>query len=82
MADLKSAGTGHFNNHCFTQCCTVVFPLTDASSALKAASCIQGEGMLSILLFCASLCGNQHSLAVSGVVFIASTVQTHTRPSE
>lgn len=52
----------------------VVFPFIDASSALKATTITQGGGMLSILLFSANLCGNQRSLAVSGVVFIEATV--------
>lgn len=42
------------------------FPSVDASSALKAATITEGRGMLGILLFSANLCGNQHSLAVSG----------------
>ena len=52
----------------------VVFPFIDASPALKATTITQGGGMLSILLFSANLCGNQRSLAVSGVVFIEATV--------
>lgn len=42
------------------------FPSGDASSALKATTVVEGGGMLGILLFAANLCGNQHSLAVSG----------------
>lgn len=81
VVDLKSAGksAGQFNGHCFTQGGAfrgwkVVFPSSDASSALKATTIIQGAGMWGILLFSANLCGNQRSLAVSGVVFIKVTV--------
>lgn len=80
MEDLKSSGksAGQFNGHCFIQSVKqglkVVFPSSDASSALKATTIIQGGGMLSILLFSANLCGNQRSLAVSGVVFIEGMV--------
>ena len=80
LVDLKSAGksAGQFNGHCFTQGgafrgLKVVFPFSDASSALKATTITQGGGMLSILLFSANLCGNQRSLAVSGAVFIEAT---------
>lgn len=44
----------------------VFFPSSDANTALKATTIIRGGRMLSILLFSANLCGNQHSLALSG----------------
>jgi len=88
VADLKSTGksAGQFNGHCFTRWCIqglqIVFPPSDASTALKATTIIEGGRMLSILLFSANLCGNQHSLAVSRVAFIEATALTQAQPTD
>lgn len=46
----------------------LVFPFSDANSALNAPAMTQAGGMLGILLFSANPCGNQDLLAASGVV--------------
>lgn len=56
---------------------TCFFPSSDANTALKAATIIRGGRMLSILLFSANLCGNQHSLALSGAGHFINTGPTH-----
>lgn len=63
-----------FDTGWFFQGLKVVFPFSDASSALKAPAITQSGGMLSILLFSANPCGNQGLLAVSWAVFIKAMV--------
>lgn len=75
--DVKSLEkcTGQFNGHCFTEGGASCFSLQWCQLGTKGyTAIIQGGGMLSILLFSANLCGNRHSLAVSGVVFIEAMV--------
>lgn len=61
------------NGHCSTWGerggrARLVFPFSDANSALNAPAMTQAGGMLGILLFSANPCGNQDLLAASGVV--------------